>query len=278
MWYGTLVVLIWSSIGLLSLRFDISAHIELPNLLFSMLLLVGMVLSFTANYYLVGRYRERNRPLWHALSYLPFIWGTLISAGLFIMILQVWTDFSWGSEDIRRTMSSLIGVGVCGTYGGYLAIVVVGPERIYEVIRSVLYVVLAIIAAQILDAIWPIWPGDQGLSGQEMVERFGNVGGTAISVAVVYAIIALVLPQANDKKALITVVGTYVSLGLIGFTLAVAFLTNSLPAGAIRFVHGGAVFVTITTIGLLLVQHIYTSRDVPNLSPDSEERSGQPGS
>ena len=80
-WYGALGVLLWSVIGLLSLRFDIGALIDLPNLLFSMLIMVGIVLSATASYYLVRTYRERDGQLWYALSYLPFIWGALISAG-----------------------------------------------------------------------------------------------------------------------------------------------------------------------------------------------------
>ena len=271
-WYGAVGVLIWSIIGLLSLRFDIGALIDLPNLLFSMLIMVGIVLSATANYYLVRKYRERTRQPWYALSYLPYIWGALISAGLLIMISQVWTDFAWGPDFIRRTMFSLIGVGVCGTYAGYLAIVVVGPERIYEIARRVLYILLAIIAVEILDA---TWLGSRGLFGQELMEHFRSAGGTATSVAVVYSIIAFALAQANDKRARIIVLVTYASLGLVGFTIAVWALWDNLPAGAIRFVHGGTVFVTITTIGLLLVQHFHKNSGALNLPAGSGGPSDQ---
>ena len=60
-WYGAAGVLIWSIIGLLSLRFDIAAVIDLPNLLFSMLIMVGIVVSATASYYLVSHLPRAGR-------------------------------------------------------------------------------------------------------------------------------------------------------------------------------------------------------------------------
>ena len=273
-WYGALSVLIWSVIGLLSLRFDIGALIHLPNLLFSMLIVVGIVLAATANYYIVRTYRERPGQLWNALSYLPFIWGILISAGLLIMIVQVWTDFTLGPDDLRRAMFSLIGIGLCGTYGGYLALVVMGPERIYKIARWVVYVLLAVIAVEILDA---TWLGSRDLSGEELMDDFISAGWTAAGVAVVYSIIAVIMAQARDSKARLTVLVIYVVLGLIGFTIAVWTLWDSLPAGAIRFVHGGTVLVTIATIGLLVVRHFHKNRDNPNVPTGAGERLGQPG-
>ena len=273
-WYGAAGVLIWSVIGLLSLRFDIGALIDLPNLLFSMLIVVGIVVSATASYYLVRTYRERDGQHWYALSFLPVLWGALVSAGLFIMILQVWTDFSWGPDDLRRSMFSLIGVGLCGIYGGYLALLVIGPERIYAIVRWVVYVLLAIIAVEILDA---TWLGSRDLSGQELRDDFFGAVGTAIAVAVVYSIVALILAQARDRKARIAVLATYAALGLVGFTIAVWALWDSLPAGAIRFVHGGTVVVVITTIGLLVVQHFHKNKDAPSLPAGSTVPSGQSG-
>ena len=273
-WYGAAGVLIWSIIGLLSLRFDIAAVIDLPNLLFSMLIMVGIVVSATASYYLVRTYRERDGQLWYALSFLPVLWGALVSAGLFIMILQVWTDFSWGPDDLRRAMFSLIGVGLCGIYGGYLALVVTGPERIYQIARWVVYVLLAIIAVEILDA---TWLASRDLSGQELMDDFMAAGGTAILVAIVYSVIAVIMAQARDSKARLAVLVTYVILGLVGFTIAVWTLWDNLPAGAIRFVHGGTVFVSIATIGLLVVRHFHKNRDNPNVPTGNGRLSDQPG-
>ena len=273
-WYGAGGVLLWSIIGLLSLRFDIGAVIDLPNLLFSMLIVVGIVLSATASYYLLRSYRERTGQLWYALSFLPVVWGVSMSVGLLIMILQVWTDFAWGPDDLRRAMFSLIGVGLCGIYGGYLALIVTGPERIYQVARWVVYVLLAIIALEVLEATWLT---SRDLSGQELRDDFLAAGGTAIAVAIVYSIIAVILAQARDSKARLAVLVTYVALGLVGFTIAVAALWDSLPAGAVRFVHGGTVFVTIATIGLLVVRHFHKNRDTPNVPTVSGEPSDQHG-
>ena len=274
-WYGAAVALVWTVIGLLSLRFDIGAHIELPNLLFSMLIMVGIVLTTTANYYLVHSCRERSGPRWHTFSYLPFIWGASIGAGLLIMILQVWTDFAWGPDDLRMTMFSLIGVGLCGTYGGYLALIVVGRERIFEITRVVAYILLAIIAVEILEA---TWLGSQNMAGQEMMEHFITAGWTTTVVVVVYSTLAVFMAQTGDRKVPITVLVVYAVLGLVGFTIAVGALWDSFPAGAIRFVHGGIVFVSITTIGLLLVQHFHEKfSDGPNLpsgGAGSVEQSG----
>ena len=272
-WYGAAGVLIWSVIGLLSLRFDIGVLIDLPNLLFSMLIVVGIVVSATASYYLVRTYRERDGQLWYALSFLPVLPGALISAGLFIMILQVWTDFSWGPDDLRRAMFSLIGVGLCGIYGGYLALVVTGPERIYQVARWVVYIALAIIAAEILDA---MWLSNQDLSRQELND-FMAVGGTVAIAAVVYSIIAVILAQARDSKARLAVLVTYVILGLVGFTIAFFALLQEHDEGPIALIHGGTVFVTITTIGLLVVRHFHKNRDNPNVPTGSGRLSDQPG-
>ena len=273
-WYGAAGVLIWSVIGLLSLRFDIGALLDLPNLLFSMLIVVGIVVSAAGSTYLVRTYRERDGQLWYALSFLPVLWGASVCVGLFIMILQVWTDFSWGTDDLRRAMFSLIGVGLCGTYGGYLALVVTGPERIYQIARWVVYILLAIIALEILDA---TWLASRDLSRQELIDDFMAAGGTAILVAIVYSVLAAILAQSRDSGARLPVLGTYVILGLIGFTIALWTLWDNLPAGAIRFVHGGTVFVTIATIGLLVVQHFHKNRDAASSPTGSGVASDQPG-
>ena len=265
-WSAAVGVLTWAIIGLLSLRFDI-AFIDLADLLFSMLIIVGIMLSVAANSYLVYSYRDRPGPLWQTLSYLPTTWAALLSVGLLIMIWQVWTDFAGGPNELRRAMFSLIGIGVCGTYSGYLSLVVIGPDRIYQVVRRVLYVLTAIIAVEILDALW--W-GTGQLSGAELGEHFVRAGGTAAAWLVVYAIIAVFMAQVRAAKQRIGVLIAYLVLGLIGFTIAVGSLWDTFPPGAIRFTHGGIVIVSITTIGLLLVQHFHRNPDTRKLPPAEE--------
>ncbi len=271
-WSAAVGVLTWAIIGLLSLRFDLG-FIDLPDLLFSMLIIVGIMLSVAANSYLIYSYRGRSGPLWQALSYLPTIWAALLSVGLLIMIWQVWTDFAGGPNELRRAMFSLIGIGLCGTYAGYLSLVVIGPDRIYHVIRRVMYVLTAIIAVEILDALW--WAAGH-LSGAEIGVHFIRAGWTAAICVFVYAIIAVFMAQVRTSKQRIAVLVTYLVLGLTGFTIAVWSLWGTFPAGAIRFVHGGIVIVSITTIGLLLVQHFHRNKDTRGLSAGGAEGSGQP--
>ena len=272
-WSGAVGVLTWTIIGLLSLRFDLG-FIDLPDLLSSMLIIVGIMLSVAANSYLVHSYRGRAGQLWQALSYLPTIWAALLSVGLLIMIWQVWTDFAGGPNELRRAMFSLIGVGLCGTYTGYLSLVVIGPDRIYQVVRRVVYVLTAIIAVEILDALW--WAVGH-LSGAEIGVHFVRAGWTAVVCVFVYSIIAVFMAQVRARKQRIGVLVTYLVLGLTGFTIAVWSLWDTFPAGAIRFIHGGVVIVSITTIGLLLVQHFHRNKDTRNLPAGGGEPSGQPG-
>lgn len=271
-WSAAVGVLTWTIIGLLSLRFDLG-FINLPDLLFSMLIIVGIMLSVAANSYLVYSYRSRDGALWQALTYLPPIWAALLTVGLLIMIWQVWTDFAGGPNELRRAMFSLIGVGLCGTYAGYLSLVVVGPDRIYVVVRRVIYVLTAIIAVEILDALW--WAAGD-LSGREIGVHFIRAGSTAATCVVVYAIIAVFTAQVRARKQRIAVLVTYLVLGLTGFTIAVWSLWDTFPPGALRFIHGGIVIVSITTIGLLLVQHFHKNKVPPSAQPSGAEPADQP--
>ncbi len=271
-WSAAVGVLTWTIIGLLSLRFDLG-FINLPDLLFSMLIIVGIMLSVAANSYLVYSHRSRDGALWQALSYLPTVWAALLSVGLLIMIWQVWTDFAGGPNELRRAMFSLIGVGLCGTYAGYLSLVVVGPDLIYLVVRRVMYVLTAIIAVEILDALW--WAAGD-LSGREIGVHFIRAGSTAATCVIVYAIIAVFTAQVRARKQRIAVLVTYLVLGLTGFTIAVWSLWDTFPPGALRFIHGGIVIVSITTIGLLLVQHFHRNKDPRSAQTTGAEQSDQP--
>ena len=174
-WSAAVGVLTWTTIGLLSLRFDL-AFINLPDLLFSMLIIVGIMLSVAANSYLVHSYQGRDGALWPALSYLPMIWAALLSVGLLIMIWQVWTDFAGGPNELRRAMFSLIGVGLCGTYAGYLSLVVIGPDRIYHVlapgdIRSHGYHRRGDSGCVMVGGRVPLWRRNRGAFHQSRLDR-----------------------------------------------------------------------------------------------------------
>ncbi|MCY4438579.1 MAG: zinc-ribbon domain-containing protein [Chloroflexi bacterium] len=250
-WIAAAGILAWAVLGLISLRFDLS-FLNLEDLFFTMLIIIGIMLSVVANAYLALSYRDRAGALWQALSFLPVLWAAFLCVGLSIMIWQVWTDFAGGPNELRRAMFSLVGVGICGMYGGYLSLVVIGPARIYQAVRRVVYVLIALVAVEILDALW--W-GARDVPGIEMWEHFLRAGLTAVSCAIVYAIIAFFMAQARSKGSQTSMLVAYVILGVFGFTIAVGALWDTFPPGAIRFVHGAIVIVIVATIGLLVVQH-----------------------
>ena len=270
-WIGAVGVASWAILGLVSLRFDLSI-LSLEDLFFTMLIIIGIMLSVVANAYLTLNYRDRAGALWQGLSFLPMLWAACLCVGLSIMIWQVWTDFAGGPNELRRAMFSLIGVGVCGVYGGYLSLVAIGTGRIYHAVRRVVYVLTAITAVEILDALW--W-GTGYLTGEEMWEHFLRAGGTAVTCFVVYAVIAFFMAQARGEKTQTSMLVAYLVLGLFGFTIAVGALWDTFPPGAIRFVHGAIVIVTIATVGLLLVQHYQRKRDTGKPPAGRAVASGQ---
>ena len=121
----------------------------------------------------------------------------------------------------------------------------------------------------------PYGGGTRHLTGAEIGTHFVRAGWTAFSCVVVYSIIAFFMAQARAKKLQISMLVAYLVLGVIGFTIAVGALWDTFPPGAIRFVHGAIVIVTVATIGLLMVQHFHRKRDAGN-PPLGQHRSLRP--
>ena len=90
-WTAAAGILSWAVLGLLSLRFDLS-FLNLQDLFFTMLIIIGIMLSVVANAYLVLSYRDRTGALGQVLRQLPMVWAAGLCVGLFILIWQVWTD------------------------------------------------------------------------------------------------------------------------------------------------------------------------------------------
>ena len=267
-WSAAVGIVSWILIGLVSLRFHLG-FIDLGDLLLSQLIIVGIVLGVAANAYVIRRYRGRGEALWNFLSSLPVLWAAFLSIGLTIMLYQVWTDFQGGTYDLRRLMFSLIGVGICGTYTGYLSLVVFGPVGTYKVVRWAVYVLTAVIAVEILDA---LWLAGENLTQAEIWEHFVLAGWAVLVCCVVYAVIAIILSQIMAGNRLFGVLVTYLVLGLAGFTIGLLALWDGFPeAGPVRFVYGGVMVVSITTIGLLLVQHFHKARAIDTRPPDEQD-------
>ena len=232
--------------------------------------MVGIVACVIVNYYLILQHRARDESIQRALTYTPVVWGSLTCVGLVIIIPQMWADFTLGPDALRRSMVSLIGVGLCGTYGGYVTLIAMAPKRIYGFIRMMIYLVLIVVALEILDAIWLV---GRELTGEELLEQFVNAGWAALAVLVIYSVIAGSLAQ-MDTGNFAGVLFSYGSLGIVGFTVAVWFLWRFLEAGPIRLTFGGVVLVAITTIGLLLVQYVHGKYGLDNPPADASKHLG----
>ena len=112
--------------------------------------------------------------------------------------------------------------------------------------------------------------------GQRLARILSAPAGPHSRCVVVYSIIAFFMAQARAKKLQISMLVAYLVLGVIGFTIAVGALWDTFPPGAIRFVHGAIVLVSVATIGLLMVQHFHRKRDAGNPPLASTGVSGQP--
>ena len=171
---------------------------------------------------------------------------------------QVWTDFAGEPNELRRAMFSLIAVGLCGTYSAYLPLVIIGSNRVYHWVRRVMYVFAAVIALEVLDALWLT---ERNLPGRLFLEHFLAIGGAAITCIILYSTMAGIIAQGRTDKGQLIGLLTYLVAGIIGFTLAVWYLWEDLSSGPIRFIHGGIVIACITTIGLLAVQQFQKHED-----------------
>lgn len=271
--------LLWVVIGLISLRFDIATLPTLLNLLWSQLIIFGIMAAIFTNTYVMRTYEEREiggNPL---LRYLPAIWAALMSIGMAMLIVQIWTDYKTGPNFVLKIMYSLICVGSCGTYGGLISLVRIEPNPVYATLRYAMYALAFLVGVETLDALWTV----AHLSSDDTGERFGWIALTVGIVAVVFGIVGLVAYETSHKTEKGRIIGmiAYAALGLIGFSIAVFILWDALEAGAMRFVLGAATVLTIATIALWMLRTFYANpldadapEDAPPSATDSVDESG----
>ena len=220
-------------------------------------------------------YEERDINMPAPLRYLPILWAALMSIGMAVLILQIWTDYKTGPNYVLKIMYSVIGIGGCGTYSGFVSIVRTEPTPIYRALRYCMYVLAFLIGVETLDALWTV----EYLSSDDTGESFVWIAVTVGVVAVVFWAIAAILygvqtssPTPNMSRVIGLIV--YAALGMVGFTVAVVALWNSLGAGALRFILGATAVLAITTAALILAQ-LYYDRPVVD-EPDDESTNEPP--
>ena len=115
----------WIVIGLISLRFELTA--DWSALLYTQLIILGVALTILANTYVMKIGRLRQRPAWghcgRIISYSPILWAAIAIVGLLMVIWPVWVSFSNAEPKVLlKVMFSLITIGLCGTYAGFVSL------------------------------------------------------------------------------------------------------------------------------------------------------------
>ena len=244
-WAVTLSAAAWVVIGLVSLRFELGGGLD--DVFYTQLIIAGIFCIGIANAFVMGAGGFGGRDGAALLSKTPILWALLAIAGMLMLIWQVWADFTAGPNETLKTMYSLLGVGLCGTYAGFVTLPVI--ERVHRPLRWAMHLLTAILAAEIVEALWRENP----LSGVDAGGRFAQVGIYVAFTIAVYAGVAFVAARAkiSPTRALIT----YAVLGLAGFAFVLASLWEALDAGPLRFAFGASLLLAISSVALALMHH-----------------------
>ena len=159
----------------------------------------------------------------------------------------MWADFTAGPNEVLKVMYSLLGVGLCGTYAGFVSLPVI--DRVHRPLRWAMHLLTVILAVEIMEALWRENP----LSGVGAGEQFALVGIYVAFTIVVYAGAAFVAAKAKISPTRALVV--YAVLGLFGFGLVLVNLWSALDAGPLRFVLGASLLLAISSVALALMHH-----------------------
>lgn len=251
-WAVTLSAAAWVVIGLVSLRFELGGGLD--DVFYTQLIIAGIFGIGIANAFVMGAGGFGGRDGAALLSKTPILWALLAIAGMLMLIWQVWADFTAGPNETLKTMYSLLGVGLCGTYAGFVTLPVI--ERIHRPLRWAMHALTVILAAEIVEALWRENP----LSGVDAGGRFAQ-GGIYVAFALaVYTGIAFVAARAKISPTRALVI--YAALGLVGFAFVLASLWDALDAGPLRFAFGASLLLAISSVALALMHHY--AHGIPN--------------
>ena len=244
-WAVVLSAAAWVVIGLVSLRFELGGGLD--DVFYTQLIIAGVFAIGIANAFIMGAGGFGGRDGASLLSKTPILWALLAIAGMLMLIWQVWADFTAGPNEVLKAMYSLLGVGLCGTYAGFVSLPVI--DRVHRPLRWAMHLLTIILAAEIMEALWRENP----LSGVGAGEQFAQVGIYVAFTIVVYMGAAFVAARAkiSPTRALIV----YAVLGLFGFGLVLVNLWSALDAGPLRFVLGASLLLAISSVALVLMHH-----------------------
>ena len=273
MFIGTVILFaaIWVVIGLISLRFDLTAN---PlDVVYTQLIILGSLIIAFANSYVMqsgGFNRDGSGQSWRVMSYFPVASAATAIMGMLMLVWPVWTSFSGVEPNwLLQVMFSLITTGLCGTFAGFVSLADVA--RVYRYIPWVLYVLVALLAVEIMEGLWRFGRLQADVTGIQ----FRNIGFTIATATGVYAFIALAMATVGTERSRIIALIWYFLAAIAGFTFAFLILSQTdITLGAIteerihRTILGVATILSIGTIGLALL-HYYNHRP-PKLVPQPE--------
>ena len=240
-WAVVLSVAAWVILGLVSLRFDLTGGLE--DVFYSQLIIAGIFGIAIANAFIMGAGGFGGSGI---LARTPILWGLLAVAGMFMLVWQVWVDFEGGPNEMLKVMYSLLGVGLCGTYAGFVSLPSI--ERTYRLLRWAMYLLTFILAVEIIEALWR----EEVLSGVGAGREFAKVAMAVGILLVVYALVAAATARADTLTRAVVI---YAGVGLFGFGLVLVRLWEQLDAGPLRFVLGASSLLAISTMGLVLMHY-----------------------
>ena len=251
----------WIVIGLISLRFELTA--DWSALLYTQLIILGVVFTFLANAHVMksgGFNRGRPGTVWQVTSYSPVLWAGIGIVGLLMVIWPVWVSFANAEPKVLlKVMFSLFTIGLGGTFAGFVSLASAkGPHQRYQrYISWLTYALIVLTAVEVLDTVW-IQAGT--LSGEEIGEKFGYIGSAVIPTGVIYGIVGYIMARGvKTERSRTVALIWYFLAGVAGFTLATWALWDTLGASALRLVLGATVLLVICSIGLSLLNY-YNSR------------------
>ena len=196
-----LFTLCWIVIGLISLRFELTA--DWSALLYTQLIILGAVFTFLANAHVMksgGFNGGRPGTVWQVTSYSPVLWAGIGIVGLLMVIWPVWVSFASAEPKVLlKVMFSLITIGIGGTYAGFVSLASAkGPYQRYQrYISWLTYALIVLVAVEVLDTLW-IQAGT--LSGEDIGERFGWIGSAVVPTGVIFGIVGYAMAQGVRPK------------------------------------------------------------------------------
>ena len=191
-WVLVISVVMWVAMGLVSLRFDLSVNSD--DIFYSQLIIAGIIAVAMANLYVMemGGFGGSRWVPYSVLA--PTLSGILSGVGLLLLLWYVWTDFTVGPNELMKATYSLLGVGLCGTFAGFVTLLSV--PRKFRLLQWATYALTAVVAVETLDALWTVKVLSLASTGSE----FALVGMVVALTFGFYSVVASIMRGAKQKK------------------------------------------------------------------------------